>query len=127
MFVCGSGADILGSGNVRAADGQMDREDALGATMQESQPTRETGNLDLLGKSFGVRLKFISYPVGTILKSQNYQWGINLRLIHARLPMPIIMICSHNLHRPHCCLRHYYHEKAGLTKGKAVSRAILIW
>ena len=29
-------ADILGSGNVRAADGQMDREDALGAaTMQE--------------------------------------------------------------------------------------------
>ena len=75
MFVCGSGADILGSGNVRAADGQMDREDALGATMQESQPTRETGNLDLLGKSFGVRLKFISYPVGTILKSQNYRWG----------------------------------------------------
>ena len=55
-------ADILGSGNVRAADGQMDRGRCSRGNNAGIQPTRETGNLDLLGKSFRVRLKFISYP-----------------------------------------------------------------
>ena len=45
-------ADILGSGNVRAADGQMDRGRCSRRCNNAGiQPTRETGNLDLLGKS----------------------------------------------------------------------------
>ena len=45
-------ADILGSGNVRASDGQMDRGRCSRRCNNAGiQPTPETGNLDLLGKS----------------------------------------------------------------------------
>ena len=63
-------ADILGSGNVRAADGQMDRGRCSRRNNAGIQPTRETANLDLLGKSFELRFKFIPEPENQTNKTE---------------------------------------------------------